>query len=419
MSPPYTLPHCLPTFAGRLALLLGCWAASCPALAQAQANGHAEPPTAKAAGSDPILAALLRTEIVVARQRLEGTAKHYLQGKASLDRMLQAVDLMTQAEVAYARHCKDHALEIKAYRDAAYRSLLITANAYWAMEVDAPIDDFIQSSGHLARAKRQLYQVSPGDFIGPRLKMEKTGVVQRPAKQQDEEGLSIAVDADAIIDDIRTYERDFEPFLFDPTAPFDGFDGRDYATLGKHWYQNGKTGLGQNPDLLEQRGTMRRAAHKGQLPARAAREAAILSFPVPLPDMLVSLKVEQGGTAAPFGVLLRADDPAGPPGPAFQPSDQIASNRFYYAVVSGAEVVFGRMAKGQATPLARAKVEPRPRFLLAVRAQADEFTVYRDGKEILRATDNALHGRWAGIISLQPAREPIVFDDFSAMPIAE
>lgn len=186
-------------------------------------------------------------------------------------------------------------------------------------------------------------------------------------------------------------------------APQDRFDGPNNPNLGPLWFQNRKSG---GDDL----GEMKVENQVGVFPTGSKPEAAITNESIASDDVVMSIDVDLGNPRNVFGLVFRAQDP----NTWVEDVDQIASNSFYFAAVSGDAVVIGKYIEGVRTDLASARIEPKMKFTLSVTAFGEDVSVARDGEEILRIGGATLRGTFAGIIGLVSEGKPVIFRNFNA-----
>lgn len=205
-----------------------------------------------------------------------------------------------------------------------------------------------------------------------------------------------------------------QPFLL-PNA-FDYFNVADMPTLGPSWLQNRKTGRRQ--DQLERKGEMGVSREMGEYPVGAGIEVAILNETVGSSDMFVTVRVELANPRNQFGVVLRAQDPTTLVDNAMieEPIDQIASNKFYFVVMTADSIAVGRSIAGNRVILKTASVEAKNSADLAATIFGDEIRVLRDGQEVLRVNDGQIKaGTYSGVVGVSAVGQPVRFDDFLAV----
>jgi hypothetical protein len=191
----------------------------------------------------------------------------------------------------------------------------------------------------------------------------------------------------------------------------DRFDRADAPTLGASWFQNRRSGTGQ--DSRGRRGDMGVQRGAGVLPPQRF-EAAVLNEAPSSERLRVSVDIQLADDAGRFGLLFGALDPDR----SLAPVDQRQWNTFYFAWCSRENVAIGRSDAGQRTVLAEAVVPPQSQFRLEVIVADGRIRVARNGEQVLdTSAGQPFPGRYVGVIGRSDAA-PIRFDDFSAVPYA-
>ena len=201
-------------------------------------------------------------------------------------------------------------------------------------------------------------------------------------------------------------DKDPQPFVLPYSV--DRFNQPDLETLGPLWRQ----GRDVNNFRI---GQMRVRDQVGVYPAGADPELAVLGLTIGGKDMYVAVSTRVAPGAV-FGVAVRCQDVN--PGSGLGASGQLENNRFYYAVVDGGQVRFGKHKDGKDRDLRTAALPGDRTVRLAVSAFGDEFVIFAGDAEIMRVSDSddELDGQYAGVIGFMSGDEPTLLDDFVALP---
>ena len=217
------------------------------------------------------------------------------------------------------------------------------------------------------------------------------------------------------VDAFKSYEAEFrerdpdQTFLF-PTS-YDDFDDADSATLSSMWFGNRETGKKGSREDLGHKGEMGIKGKAGIYPTGSPTEVAILNQSIDSTDMEAWVDIDLGGPNGRFGIVFRALEPL----EFDNDSDHAKVNSFQYVVAGADSVTAGESISGKRRVLKTARIAPRTKFRLTVRAFGDEVVVLRDDDEILRAKAMPIEeGEFAGLIGLASDTPPVTFDNFRA-----